>query len=91
MMTADRPMASFHPQDERPPQGGDRDSQDGPAQHPDPPPASSSDSSDGPLTDEQLAFYRRRLESGFYRTPDVQRRIAERVTDDLLAPGSDRR
>ena len=86
MMTVDRPMASFHPQDERPPRGGDRD---GPVQHPDP--ASSSDSSDGPLTDEQLAFYRRRLESGFYRTPDVQRRIAERVTDDLLAPGSERR
>lgn len=42
------------------------------------------DRSAGPLTDEQMAFYRQRIESGFYRSETVRRHIAERLADDVL-------
>lgn len=38
----------------------------------------------GPLTDEQMAFYRQRMESGFYRSDAVRRHIAERLADEVL-------
>lgn len=54
-------------------------------------PAEAPEQPDGPLTPEQIAFYRRRLASGFYQQADVQRRIAERIADDLVPPHPDRR
>lgn len=38
------------------------------------------------LSPEQLEQYRQRIESGFYRSPEVIRHIAERVTDELTTP-----
>lgn len=35
------------------------------------------------LSEEQLAFYRARIESGFYRSSGVVKEIAERLTDAL--------
>lgn len=43
------------------------------------------------LSADQLEYYRQRIESGFYRSPEVIRHIAERVTDDLLSPEDKRR
>lgn len=37
-----------------------------------------------PLSEEQLAFYQARLESGYYRSPDVINKIARRLADDLF-------
>ena len=37
-----------------------------------------------PLTAEQLAFYKERMENGFYQSDTVRRHIAERLADDVL-------
>ncbi len=38
----------------------------------------------GPLTEEQVAYYRSRIESGFYQDPEIRRQIAERLADDVF-------
>ena len=44
---------------------------------------------DAPLTEEQLAQYRARLESGFYRSDAVIHQVAGRVSDELFPPEID--
>lgn len=44
---------------------------------------------DAPLSEEQLAVYRSRLESGFYHSPAVIKHIADRITDELRPPEID--
>lgn len=36
------------------------------------------------MSEEQLAFYKARLESGYYRSATVIKKIAERLTDDIF-------
>ena len=36
-----------------------------------------------PLDEERLAFYRARLESGYYRSAEVVKHIAERLADQV--------
>ncbi len=43
-------------------------------------------SDNAPLSDDQLALYRSRLESGYYRSPAVVNHIAERLTDEYYPP-----
>jgi len=43
-----------------------------------------SSSEAAPLSEEQLAFYKARLESGYYRSATVIKKIAERLTDDIF-------
>ena len=38
------------------------------------------------MSEEQLALYRSRLESGYYRSPEIVNQIAERITDELYPP-----
>lgn len=37
-----------------------------------------------PLTDEQIALYRARMESGFYRTDEIRREVAERLCGEVI-------
>lgn len=39
-----------------------------------------------PLTKEQIAFYRERIESGYYTTTEVQQHIVERLIEELVPP-----
>ena len=43
-------------------------------------------SDQAPLSDEQLALYRSRLESGYYRSAAVVKHIAERLSDEFYPP-----
>ena len=46
-------------------------------------------SDDAPLSEEQLAVYRARIESGFYHSPAVLKHIADRITDEIRPPEID--
>ena len=41
---------------------------------------------DAPLSEEQVALYRSRLESGYYRSAAVLKHISERLTDEFHPP-----
>ena len=44
---------------------------------------------DAPLSEEQMAVYRARLESGYYRSPDIINHITTRLTDELFPSKTD--
>lgn len=41
------------------------------------------------LSDEQVAFYKARMASGFYRSEEVQKHISNRLTDAFSKDSSD--
>ena len=51
-----------------------------------PPTVDEASTDDAPLSEEQLALYRSRLESGYYRSPGIVKQIAEGITDELYPP-----
>jgi len=63
-----------------------QDSPDRSASSPDPSPVQeNARQNTDPLTDEQIARYRARMESGFYLADAVRRRVAERLCGKILS------